>query len=69
MTIKGKNETTMEHVKLIYYDPHKILELYNKERFTYGDESYCILRTLQYIRRIYRKLWMHGQNLDHSSLL
>jgi hypothetical protein len=56
MTIKGKNETTMEHVKLIYYDPHKILELYNKERFTYGDESYCILRTLQYIRRIYRKL-------------
>jgi hypothetical protein len=31
MTIKGKNETTMEHVKLIYYDPHKILELYNKD--------------------------------------
>jgi hypothetical protein len=38
--INNDDETKMEYVKLIYDDPRKILELYNKERFAYGDESY-----------------------------
>ena len=38
--INNDDETRMEYVKLIYDDPRNILELYNKERFEYGDESY-----------------------------